>query len=116
VTIEDGQSEVFVPRRGRRAIAIVVIVAMLAAVLSVPRRAEAGLSDGEIVAVVFGSLAGYLLLVVIATAAVYGHKKKKPVRRVPVEEFAEPRAQASDGLRFASDCQPREGQLPMLCW
>lgn len=104
------------PRRGRRAVALIVIVTLLGTLSLTPQRAEA-LNTAGTVGVVLGALAGYLLLVVIATAAVYGSRKKKPpAKRVPPSELTQPRPPAADGLRFASECTPREGQLPVLCW
>ena len=110
----DGMQSASGSGRPRRAVALVLIVALLAALTLAPRRAEA-LSDGEIAGIVIGSIAGYVVLIMIGTVAVYGWKRKKPAEPLPIE-LIQPRPAATDGFRLASQCAPRDGQMPLFCW
>ena len=102
------------PHRATRGLAVLLIAALLATSALRPSPAQA-LDTGEIVGVIFGSIAGYILMVFIATAGVYHHKKHPP-QQPPVIDFREREPTAFEGLGVGPDCPRTSGALPLVCW
>ena len=101
-------------RRARRGVAVLLIAALLATSTLRPAPAQA-LDTGETVGVIFGSIAGYVLIIFIAAAAVYRHKSH-PRQPPPVNDFAPTARDAAHGVALGPDCPHASGPTPLVCW
>jgi hypothetical protein len=101
-------------RRAPRGIAVLVIAALLATSVLRPAPAQA-LDTGETVGVIFGSIAGYILIIFIAAAAVYRHKSH-PRQPPPVNDFAPMARDAAHGIAVGPDCPRTSDAMPLVCW
>jgi hypothetical protein len=99
-------------------VALLLVATILATSALRPAPAQA-LTNPEIVGVIFGSLAAYVVIILIATAGVYHHKRRPP-QRPPVSPLAEmdreASASASDGFALGPDCPTTSGAMPLACW
>jgi hypothetical protein len=98
--------------RSSRAVVVWLLVIALFAGTFRPSRAEA-LSDGELAAVIVGSIAGYIAIVVIGASLAYRKKsgKKSELVAPPAAEVA-----ARGTIRFGPGCPAQGGMTPLFCW
>jgi hypothetical protein len=101
-------------RRVRRGVAVLLIAALLATSVFRPTPAQA-LDTGETVGVIFGSIAGYMLIIFIAAAAVYRHRSH-PRQPPPVNDLAPMRRDAAPRIALGPDCPHASGAMPLVCW
>ena len=93
----------------RRIVALGLALLMMAAALSVPRRAAATDNLEYIIPAAVGGAVALVAIIAIVMAD----------RSEPEYELVQsrlPRRQARAGLHLAPDCSPDARGLPLLCW
>ncbi len=106
------------PRRRtrNRAVALLIAIALLIAGALRPPPARANTEEALIIA--GAALGGYILIVVIATAIIYGKKSRGETKVTPLVLRPVPAAEETTrgGLQFGSRCRSTAATPALLCW